>query len=329
MKLGATGAPVPAFSGDGVAETRFGASGGSGCGSSGLAFGVVDGGAGRVLITGQATTADCIAHFAVARFRADGLLDPLWGPTRPKRGVTWLPSRRRKRGTDLAGHTRRQGPGSRAAVRTPSVGLSDRSADRSGAAHRNGRARLILRLRGRSLAWFRRGSASMPTDGTSSFRRTAGLSSRASAGRRAATTRRPALVRYLGDAPAPIPDGDGDGSADSAGQLPDGREPRARRTPTATDRATPATRTPNGGDGQQPPPGSPPFAEFTSKSRSPTMAGAIWLNGKSSTAAAGRSIVSYAWDLTSDGKFDFVAGGNARRSRRPSGRRAATGPRSR
>lgn len=41
------------------------------------------------------------------------------------------------------------------------------------------------------------------------------------------------------------------------------------------------------------------------------MAGAIWLNGKGSTAAAGRSIVSYAWDLTSDGRFDHVAPGNA------------------
>ena len=41
------------------------------------------------------------------------------------------------------------------------------------------------------------------------------------------------------------------------------------------------------------------------------MPGAVWFNGKSSTAATGRSIVSYAWDLTSDGKFDYVAGGSA------------------
>ena len=41
------------------------------------------------------------------------------------------------------------------------------------------------------------------------------------------------------------------------------------------------------------------------------MAGAIWLNAKSSTAATGRSIVSYAWDLQNDGRLDYVAPGNA------------------
>ncbi len=50
VKLGdRPGAPCRRSLGDGVARTRFGASGSTGCGSSGLAFGVADGGAGRVL----------------------------------------------------------------------------------------------------------------------------------------------------------------------------------------------------------------------------------------------------------------------------------------
>ena len=85
VKLGATGAPVPAFSGDGVAETRFGASGGNGCGSSGLAFGVVDGGAGRVLITGQASLsgiAPGASPWPGSALMACSTL--CGGPTRPK-----------------------------------------------------------------------------------------------------------------------------------------------------------------------------------------------------------------------------------------------------
>ena len=61
--------------------------------------------------------------------------------------------------------------------------------------------------------------------------------------------------------------------------------------------------------GQPPPADSPPVADFVYKASSPTVRRAVWLNGASSTAAPGRSIVSYAWDLTSDGRFDYVAGG--------------------
>jgi hypothetical protein len=108
-------------------------------------------------------------------------------------------------------------------------------------------------------------------------------------------------------------DGDGDGVPDGQDNCPDVANP-GQENNDGDSQGNACDATPNGpggGGGHQPPPGSPPIAEFTSKSRSPTMGGAIWLNGARSTAATGRSIVSYAWDLTSDGTFDFVSGGNA------------------
>ena len=93
------------------------------------------------------------------------------------------------------------------------------------------------------------------------------------------------LVRYLGDAPAPISDDDGDGTADSLDNCPTVAN-HGTEDADNDGQGDACDSTPNGGDGQQPSPGSPPFAEFASKSRSPTMGGAIWLNGKSSTAAA-------------------------------------------
>lgn len=110
-------------------------------------------------------------------------------------------------------------------------------------------------------------------------------------------------------------DGDGDGAPDGQDNCPDVSNPGQEDNDgdgqgNACD-ATPDGSGGGGGGGGHPPTSSPPIAEFGSKSRSPTMPGAVWFNGKSSTAATGRSIVSYAWDLTSDGKFDYVAGGSA------------------
>ena len=82
VKLGATGAPVPAFSGDGVAHAQPRGIGLElAAGGSALAFGVADGGArARARLPARRPTAAiAFAHFAVARFRADGVLDPLCG----------------------------------------------------------------------------------------------------------------------------------------------------------------------------------------------------------------------------------------------------------
>ena len=59
-----------------------------------------------------------------------------------------------------------------------------------------------------------------------------------------------------------------------------------------------------------PPPSTPPTADFAFKQRSPTVARTIRLNGAGSSAATGRTIASYAWDLNRDGRFEFVARGD-------------------
>ena len=59
-----------------------------------------------------------------------------------------------------------------------------------------------------------------------------------------------------------------------------------------------------------PPPSTPPTADFAFKQRSPTVARTIRLNGAASSAAPGRTIASYAWDLNRDGRFEFVARGD-------------------
>jgi len=303
-KLSSTGAPVGAFSTDGVATTRLGASGSTGCGSNAIAFGVADGGSGRVLLAGQATLTDCTARFAVARLGADGLPDQLWGTNAPDHGLTWLPTGA-TRSTEVtlqpdgkvlaSGLGSYPGPGQSAQnsillARLTTTGALDSSFGSGGAPAGIAQTRLGQSAGGSDLK--------LQPDGkplVSGYRWATG-----------GTDVKPVLVRYLGDSTPPA-DGDGDGTPDGIDNCPSVSNP-AQADADSDGIGDACDSTPGGGGGGG---SSPPIAEFAYKSRSPTLGRTVYLNGRGSTAATGRSIVSYAWDLTSDGRFDFVAPGNS------------------
>ena len=187
VKLGGPARRCPAFSGDGVAETDSGRRARRGCGSSGLAFGCgLNGGA----ATGPGQRPSEPHGFRRASpwpGRRRWLARPSGGADSPEAGVTWLPKPAAGRGTDLlaspdgkvllaaAGRTPSSGPEPGSAIvlaRLTATGALDSS---FGSA--TGPASSVA------------GSANMRTEGTSSFRRTARLSSRAGNGRSPRTTR--------------------------------------------------------------------------------------------------------------------------------------------